>query len=135
VSTVYGVSDVDIIKLNGDAPTTNHLIGNHGGQASGDFVPNTASIVTLRTDSRGRSHRGRVYLGPVGEAAIDDGVLAAGVATSIQDGWEAFIGQMTAAEFPLHVASYTLEESNSVQSVTAQPVLGTQRRRQSRLRT
>jgi hypothetical protein len=131
----YGCINVEILPLDGTSPTiTKVLESGPAGQSSGNIIPATAHVITLRTDERGRSHRGRIFLGPVSEAAQDGGSISSGINVDAQLGWEGFVEDMATADFPLLVASYKLEEANAVAGITAQQVAGTMRPRQSRLR-
>lgn len=134
VQNGYGLDSIDVIALDGTSPTFNVPIGSFGGQASGQPIPNSCGIITLRTAERGRSHRGRVYLGPLSEGGVDNGVVDVTDKESAQSGWGAFKTACSTNEFNLVVASYKLKTTSDVVSVTAQPIAGTQRRRQSRLR-
>jgi hypothetical protein len=118
-----------------------------------DFVPQAAAIVSLRTALRGRRNRGRIYLPFYSEQNIQNGTVF-GTLTAVQAAWDAFRAAMKTASWPLHIASYghSLHRTRSpgggyvLTPVTWPPVsnevisssyelnLGTQRRRQSRLR-
>lgn len=45
-----------------------------GSQESDVLAANAASVISFRTSGRGRSARGRIYVGPLTEAASDDGL-------------------------------------------------------------
>lgn len=104
------------------------------GGTTGDFIPGAAALVSLRTVRRGRSYRGRVYLPFVGESNQTNGALIAGSVTAVSTAWATFLNAMIAATCPLVVASYRLASATDVASTVAETLLGTQRRRQSRLR-
>jgi hypothetical protein len=122
------------------------------GTASG-IEPAASVVVSLKTANRGRRYRGRVYLPFPDEALVGDGSLTAATTTA-QAAWDAFRTAMATASFPLHIASYGRSYhktggkgqpivltpvswtafSTAVTSITVEKVLGTQRRRQTRLR-
>ena len=118
----------------------------------GDYSPHTATVISLRTAKRGRQNRGRIYLPFPIEANMIKGTSAS-VATA-QTAWDTFRTAMTTGSWPLHVASYGhgmhraktpgggyvitpvswTPHSEAVTSLLVEPLFGTQRRRQSRLR-
>ena len=102
---------------------------------SGDIIPAAAVVVSFRTALRGKSNRGRIYLPFVAEAALSSGTLVSTDVTAGQTAWTNFIAAMNTATTPPVVASY--KNSTWVDVVTAiyESVAGTQRRRQSRLRS
>jgi len=124
-----------------------------GQTAGGDYVPQVAGVVSLRTAVRGRQNRGRVFTPFINEAVISNGSFS-GSLTSVQTAWDTFRTSMKTASWPLHVASYghslhktksssgviTLTpvtwtpHSNEVITSTYETVLGTMRPRQGRLR-
>lgn len=97
-----------------------------------DFIPQVAEVVTLKTGTRGRSTRGRVYLPFIGESAVSNGSITGAAAT--QTAWNTFLSTMNTASYPVVVASYKLAARFDVTSIVVQIIAGTQRRRQSRLR-
>jgi hypothetical protein len=65
-----------------------------------------AIVITLRTANRGRSGRGRVYLGgftnlAIGVAGVISGTTVASVPTSVQWSWGCHIGRLTPAQLAL----------------------------------
>lgn len=108
------------------------------GQESGNFIPQVAALVKLTTATRGREHRGRVFLPFVAEAVqesgaiVDDSVLA-----EWESGWADFIANMNnpaVENVQLVVASYKLASAGDVVAFAVERETGTQRRRQQRNR-
>jgi hypothetical protein len=126
-----------ITPLDGTTSTTDHNIpsGEFHGDTSGPYTPALAQVIKLTTGLRGREHRGRVFLGPVAEAAANDGVINSGTGlTNQQTAWESAEAGLIAAGFHLVVASYKLASAADVTAVSVEQLCATQRRRQSRLR-
>ena len=119
------------------------------GTGTGEVSPASSIIVTLKTTARGRRHTGRVFVGGVTEDKIGGGATESATLATMQGAWTTFIANAAGAGIPLHVTSYGYTRKPSdpddgredfaastlpVVSATVQLVLGTQRRRQSRLR-
>jgi hypothetical protein len=92
--------------------------------------------VKLQTGLRGRSFRGRVYRPFAAEETCSDGFLDPANVLLLQTAWENFIASLAADAYSdtLVVASYKLATKDPVVNVVAEHALGTQRRRQTRLR-
>jgi hypothetical protein len=114
--------------------------------------------VTLYTLIGGRANRGRIYLPFVAEQGINDGLFIGDTATVPTPAWNTFVSTMGDDDWVMQVASLSTKTTHTVHnadhSVTkrvplddvvphatqvarclARPVVATQRRRQSRLRT
>lgn len=105
------------------------------GASTGGMVPQVAAVLSLHTLTRGPRGRGRLYIGPVGEANIDAGLLTpspAGIA-NILAAWDDVETSLAGDAISLGVASYTHSEVNGVSSISMRPQAGTQRRRQDQL--
>jgi hypothetical protein len=134
------VTDVGITPLDGTTATQHftpatpsHWTGQNGTQ----FVPQVAVVVKLSTGDRGRSKRGRIFLPFVAESSIDNGFLDATQAAAMQTEWNDFQDDLGASAVSclLVVASYKLaSQTTAVEPIQVETVLGTQRRRQGRLR-
>lgn len=140
--------DVDVTYLDGVSATINRPLTRWVGQIAGQFVPQASAILTLYTVDRGRSNRGRIYLPFIAEGVLNNGLLGVDTVGELNTGWLDFQNAMFTAGFPVVVASYITEHTvhgapagasvphrTDVVRIKAQPVAGTQRRRQSRLRT
>jgi hypothetical protein len=111
------------------------------GEMTGDPIPASAGVVKLRTSLRGRSHRGRLFIGPNGEGNIANGGIDPTFVAACQADWERFQFNATtglpgvgSGDSLMVVASYKLATAANVTAFLAEEVAGTQRRRQSRLR-
>lgn len=134
---------LDIIKLDGSSGTVSFPVSGAkwtGGGAASDFAPNVSNIVKMQTGLRGRSRRGRIYLPFVGESQTTAGSLGSAGVTAGQNAWDAFLAAMTVATtFPV-VASYDRAHAGAgahatlINKFVYEAQVGTQRRRQSRLR-
>lgn len=143
--------EVVATELDGLSPTVGQTFtgGNWLGTGTGHSQIAPCAVITLKTTQRGRRHTGRVFLGSLTEEATEDGGLVPAVLAGLQAAWTTFIADATAAGIPLHVASYGHTQdpddpndnrpsypagSLPVMTCQVQSILGTQRRRQSRLR-
>lgn len=137
VSSGFVQEELTVTKLDGSTATFQLATSGAkwtGGNA-GDLIPAVSSIVSLRTGQRGRSHRGRLFLGPVGETLFTNGTFTGGATLSnTQAAWTAFLSAMSAAGFAIAVASYTLASFTLVSTALVEQTAATQRRRQTRLR-
>jgi len=136
--------------VNGAA--VNHLVVTPLDGASASFTLNTtgakwtgsggvadpcvqcAVMIKCTTALRGRSNRGRLYLPFTSETISGGGVIAAGTQTTVQNAWNAFLTAMIAAGSQPVVASYLHATQHPIAAYTVELAMGTQRRRQSRLR-
>lgn len=134
------VHQVDIIPLDGVTGTQSFPTGSPAkwtGQSGGTtWNPANAELIKLTTGLRGRSHRGRIFLPFVDAAAATDGVMNGAIVTSTTTSWTDFQADLLAAVSPLSivVASYKLASAANITGISTESVLGTQRRRQGRLR-
>jgi len=106
-----------------------------GSAAAGDPIIAAAAMIKLTTSLRGRSNRGRLYLPFVCESVQQGGTIIAGTVTSMQTAWNSFLTAMVAAGSQPVVASYLHAVQHPVAAYTVETFLGTQRRRQTRIRT
>jgi len=128
---------VSITPLDGTTATSTwSLAGVEGSLSAGEALPAVAVVATLYTALRGRSYRGRIYLPYVGESVAESGKVKPDYLADLQGGWGDFQADLEGNTPPvtLVVASYKEEVANAVTSILVQPVLATQRRRQSQLR-
>ena len=135
VSTA-GAATASITPLDGISATEEYglEVPPFVGTTEGDWVPAASVIVSLYTTKRGRSYRGRIFLPFIGEAAISDGILETPSPPTLNDAWVDFLSAMLAGGAPIVVASYKLAVATNVNATITQSFLGTQRRRQTRLR-
>lgn len=157
VVTTARVAEVAITPYDGVSATTAYPIVNWVGGVTGEHIPGVAVVLTLNTGLGGKSQRGRIYLPFTGEAMASNGVVLAADRAEIEAAWNTFVSAMGDAGWDLIVASTITQHTKTVKNpdgsvtrrvpnggavphgtivnhVKLQPVLGTQRRRQSRLR-
>lgn len=103
-----------------------------GPQATSAYVPAAANVIKLQSTLRGRSNRGRIYLPFQSEGGMTNGVND-NTALS-QTAWNNFLTAMTTAALQPVIASYLHANQHVVSAYTVESAIGTQRRRQSRLR-
>jgi hypothetical protein len=105
------------------------------GTGGGSSLPSEcAPVLTIRSNQRGRSHRGRIYLPPLNITSIDvSGQINATVRTAIQLQWSGLataLGGPTVAPFwELGVASYLLHVFTPSTLATMDQFVDVQRRR------
>jgi hypothetical protein len=124
-----------------------------GANGPGDYVPAVAGVISLRTAKRGPRYRGRIYIPFLQESVISGGRISASL-TAAQAAWDAFRAAMNTASWPMHIATYGhslhrtktpgggyvltpvtwTADSTVVTAAVYEAALGTQRRRQTRLR-
>lgn len=76
------------------------------GSAAVDSTPNNASyVITHRTNSRGRSFRGRNFFPGLTENDVVNGLLGGGVATARLAGWATYINSVELATLWSHVVA------------------------------
>lgn len=130
--TSYGYQQLFLTPLDGstntivrDGTLSNWPVGAH----SGDFTPQVAAVVRLRTALRGRSGRGRLFLGPVSEGVANGGRITATSAGNVTSAWDAFANDLTGASVQIGVASYTKRIFNAATDIGCITHTATQRRR------
>jgi len=144
VSAQAWMPSYDVIKLDGSAATVSFTGGSsgkwQGGGGNTDPEVAPAALVKMQTGLRGQANRGRIYLPFVAEGQAGNGALAGAIVTSTQTAWDAFLAAMTAAgDLPV-VASYDRlgggagAHATVIVKYVVETILGTQRRRQTRLR-
>lgn len=126
---------ITVLPLDGvtaglEEPPTDPTAGTSEGQVS----PASAGLLKIKTLVRGPSARGRMYIGPVAESAMADGVLDPTIAGTMISSWYEAIGAWSTAGLTFGVASYTHLVFHPMASMTIEPLLGTQRRRQDQIR-
>lgn len=130
------VTSLEVTPLDGSSVTFLYPVSGlkwSGNASAGDWIPMAAGMVSLRTARRGRSYRGRVYLPFTAESGVTNGAVNFSL-TGWQTAWTNFIANITGSDTHLVVASYTNATAEDVVSAIVETELGTQRRRQSRLR-
>jgi len=137
VSDQFAVNDVTVQALDGTTAAITRVTARDAqwtGTGGTQYSPASAAVVKLITGFAGRSKRGRLFLPYIAEDSMADGALGSDVVGQGQTAWEAFRSAMEGDGFELAVASYKLESSLPVLQVSYEAPLGTQRRRQERVR-
>lgn len=141
-----------VTKLDGATPSIEGALASPAwtGTGAAGGSPASAAVITLKTTQRGRRHTGRVYIPWIGEDKMGSGSLDAASAATMTAAWTTFIANCITAGIPLHVTSYGFDgvapppkpvrpafaaTTVQVETASAGASLGTQRRRQSRLRS
>lgn len=134
--STWGADTFSITPLDGGSATLNWVSGSaHGtGGTAGPWSPSSALVVSLGTPLRGRSYRGRVFLGPVADGAIANGAVTAAMASDVAAAWNAFNAAVTSSGVDFGVASYKHAVFSQLTTATVKAAIGTQRRRQTRVR-
>jgi hypothetical protein len=136
IPTTQTVESIDITQLDSLATTYHYTTDGTGkwkGTATGDPIIGSCAVISFRTAFRGRSNRGRAYLGPVAEGAQSGGFLGGGYASTASSGWGSFGSSLITNSFEHVVASYKHLTAITVTNYTMRGALGTQRRRQDAL--
>lgn len=141
IATGYDLHEIDVLPLDGTSPTTPIFISDSGVNGSGGAnpVPEVALVTTFSTNQRGARGRGRLFLGPMSEAAIVAGEIdtAAISLASVGAAWVAWNAQLLAGSPSIThvVASYVHADAHPVTLYTPRIDYGTQRRRLLQTRT
>lgn len=113
------LDDISYTPLDGTSPTSVITAGLAGGAAGTSLPSEVAAVLTLRTNLRGRSHRGRVYLPPVSTGTVSAGgiIPAANVTGEVAQAGGMSTALVAAGYWPC-VASYLLHTSSDITSYT-----------------
>lgn len=103
--TAVDITSYDMTSSSGFVVTTPFAAGVIGANASPPAPLNAAMTVTFRTTVRGRSGRGRNYLGGWGENQLDQRLFVAGTVSAIQSGYSLLPGDIAATGADHVVAS------------------------------
>jgi len=131
LATGQVAQSLDVTPLDGTTATQTLFMSNSFvGANTGQTIPAVCCTVSLKSPQRGAQGRGRLYLGPVTEAAVENGLIL-GI-EDVQDAWTAFNDELAGSSIAgsLCVASYTHAEAYGVTSIVVKEAASTQRRRQ-----
>lgn len=130
------LDNLAITPLFNDAATQVQTLGTDGtGLLTGEGTINSPAIMTIRSARRGPANRGRQYLPFISEGAINAGSLLAANVNTANTNLNTWIGLLAAQNLDIGVASYVNAEFSTHSTIEIEAQLGTQRRRQDRLRT
>lgn len=148
VSENASAIEVIITPYDGTSSGTPYTLASWVGIGGTDWEPAVSVVLTCYTGIGTRSDRGRIYLPFIGESAISKGFVTYPAIAAAEAAWNTWMSAMGDDGFTPIVASLiTTHTSHGVPTtpstphgtpinrVKLQPVAGTQRRRQSRLRT
>jgi hypothetical protein len=90
-SDVYDRSKISIEKLDGVSAAFERNCVNIKGTQSGQILYEAAAVIKLTTAVRGRSARGRMYIGPLTEATVAGGVVNGGTVTALDTAFEDWV--------------------------------------------
>jgi hypothetical protein len=128
--TTSSLTQFEYTPLDGTSATSviTHVVA---GLSGGDPLPASVALVaTLRTATRGRSYRGRVYNGPLTEDFNLLGKPTAALVAALQVQWDRFVNTaLPGTGVSLVVASYLANVATNVVSVSVDGRWDTQRRR------
>lgn len=130
------INSVTVTPLDGSSASYEAALSgsNVTGGTSGNWTTSSCIVVTMYTDARGRSYRGRSYTPFLSATAQADGQLNGPVMAHIVSAWNAFQLALNGDTMYLCVASYKHASSHDVTSFKVLQGCGTQRRRQERVR-
>jgi hypothetical protein len=129
---------VAVTAYDGTAPTVEvpYPGSTFGGGVLGPTPAQVAGIITLNTERRGRSFRGRVYLGGLPDSLLesDGSRWTVSFATDVTPMMEAFVNQLldAAAVYTPCIVSIKESEGTDVATFTPRRYTGTIRRRSER---
>jgi hypothetical protein len=127
---------IDVTPLDGVTATYERLSAISAPAANtGDFIPAASMLCKFQTALRGPSHRGRIYTPFIAESKQSNGVMVSGSDSTMATAWGNIQTALQAGSRNLSVASYVHAESHIVTAFVGENTLGTQRRRQTRLRS
>lgn len=148
VSEDAAAPEVAITPYDGSSAATPFALANWVGIGGTDWEPAVSVVLTCYTGIGDRSARGRIYLPFIGESAIAKGFVTYPAIAAAEGAWNTFMSAMDDDGFTPIVASTiffhtvhgvpgaaSVPHGTPINRVKLQPVAGTQRRRQSRLRT
>jgi len=145
LSTSAVLQQVDLLHLDGTAAMSSYTTpgtGKWAGPQPGDPEIAVATLIKISTAHRGPANRGRIFLPFTSESIIANGALTGSVVAQISTAWQAFNTALQAGtpSMILGVASYARPPSHGsphftpLLNISCEPLAGTQRRRQGRLR-
>jgi len=132
----YSCAEMKVIKLDGSSPTQICGVTGFSGSASGDEHLAECAVVSLRGAFRGPAHRGRIYIGPVGDGAMSSGQLVGGTASACQTAWNTFLTNLVGGTPSLSLVVLSRKHGyfTTVTNCSVSTIIGTQRRRNNQLR-
>jgi hypothetical protein len=135
VDSEYRIDQLAILPLDGTSATTIHnVVTDTHGAGTGGSLPAISAVLSFRTDQRGPRGRGRIYLGPLAESNVTNGIVGGDAFGPTTGAWEDFYEALNDDDVAGVVASYTHADAHLISAITMDNRAGTQRRRQDQLR-
>jgi len=98
--------------------------------ASGDSLPELAAVLRITTARRGARGRGRLFLGPLVEDEVENGILdVTGDNGDIPAKWATFASELAGSGITMGIASYAHADFHAITGLALDQHVGTQRRR------
>jgi hypothetical protein len=134
VSSGASIIDIAVTPLDGSSVTVHRTPTGHvTGETAGDMEPAVSCVTSFYSAKRGRSYRGRFYAPFFAESDGANGSTSASGALAVSVAWAAFATALGAGAKHV-VASYKHSTAEDIITYVTVPALGTQRRRQTRVR-
>ena len=136
VISTASVNSLHVTPLDGVSATLVRAVSGAKwtGVSISEFIPQVATLISLRTPLRGPANRGRLFLPFCSEGDTSAGTVLSSNLALVQTAWNNFLTAMIAATMLPVVASYKHGTATAVTSILAEPHTATQRRRQQRNR-
>ena len=131
------ITSIQILPLDGTSAASDwNLPSTVHGSGAGGVLPQTCQVVSFHSAQRGSRGRGRMYIGPVGETQVNNGLITGSSQTTPLAGFGDFVDDMNAdtPSTQLVVASYLHSDAHDVTNIRVDTVTGTQRGRVDQLR-
>jgi hypothetical protein len=129
------LTSMEILPLDGTSASTTHAVSpTQGGDQASQIVPEACLVLSLHTPQRGARGRGRVYIGPICEGIMANGLVDGTVESDTVTAWGAFQTSVNGAGVTWVVASYRHADQHPIIGLRADAVCGVQRRRLNQLR-
>ena len=126
----YSARELVVINVTDPLESGSAQVAGLGSRGSGPMCPpQCSSLLSLRTIGRGRSYRGRTYIGPVLESDQDNGVMTLGIQSALTQLAFTIGASYTGLEFDWVVYSRLLDSSQRVTTTIVRTFIATQRRR------
>lgn len=134
VSSLFTSGIIEVTALDGVSASVQKPTARLAGTQSGQTLFEAAAVIKFLTALRGREHRGRIFIGPLTESSVDEGVIDSGTVSGLQSAIEDFTADLEATlGGSMKVASYKLGSVENVISFLVTPQQRTQRRRLKRV--
>jgi hypothetical protein len=134
-SNIVTYNQLSVTPLDGSSlPTLVDLTAESGGIAGGLSAVQSCLVTTFRTNERGRSGRGRMFLGGIPSAGLnsDSTRWDTSPVNNMNTAWGIFMGDLLTHDLSMVVLSRKLGDARVITDRRVNSYLGTQRRRSER---